>query len=202
MNKRWYISTLVTVLFMTGLCAAQASKVKIDIYEIFDPLNVLGNGSIGQVINPGTIMCPGHEPTIDATHPCPEGSNILARGTIVLMNVTSDDSRLQGTETTLINCNFHADGTGPCWGTFRKDIDEGGVWDGTWEGPRSVVSGGCVTKFGTIPCWVLKVKSIGHGTGGRVEGLEAIGTAEVYSYTLVPISQDGPGQEIIVTPAH
>ncbi len=63
----------------------------------------------------------------------PDG-NVHIREMVLLLLEDSPDARNVGVNTVVINANWHADMTGPMWGTFHFVTDEGGVWDGTWAG--------------------------------------------------------------------
>lgn len=63
----------------------------------------------------------------------PDG-NIHIRGMVQSEHSVAPDPRCVGDNTIVINANWHADGTGPMWGTFRYETTEGGIWEGTWAG--------------------------------------------------------------------
>jgi len=63
----------------------------------------------------------------------PDG-NIHVRGLVELFQETGPDPRLVGNNTVVVNANWHSDMTGPIWGTFRFETDEGGLWEGNWAG--------------------------------------------------------------------
>ena len=63
----------------------------------------------------------------------PDG-NIHLRGMVNTYREESPDLRNVGFNTVTVNANWHADWTGPMWGTFRQVTDEGGIWEGTWSG--------------------------------------------------------------------
>ena len=66
------------------------------------------------------------------------------------------------------------------WGTFRLELDAGGVWEGSFTADRS--------KVENVNAWVLRVRGVGRGTGGSVDGMQLrfteAGTAFVTSYVL------------------
>ena len=78
-------------------------------------------------------------------------SNIHIRGMVQLLNEDAPDPRVVGENTVEINANFRPDGTGPWWGTWRLETDEGGLWVGT--------AAGQVTEQGT---WY---NGVGKGIG-------------------------------------
>ncbi len=60
--------------------------------------------------------------------------NVHIRGMVLLCRETSSDPRATGKNTVVMNANWDANGFGPMWGTAHIETDEGGVWEGTWEG--------------------------------------------------------------------
>jgi len=66
----------------------------------------------------------------------PDG-NIHIRGMVLDCLENTTDSRMQGSNTVTLNANWHADGTGPMWGTWQMEN-----WAGTWEGTMMVDGGG------------------------------------------------------------
>lgn len=62
----------------------------------------------------------------------PDG-NMHIRGGILLADEWATDPRLVGDNTIVLNANLGADGTGPMWGTFRIENEDGG-WEGTFAG--------------------------------------------------------------------
>ena len=137
----------------------------------------------GPPLNPGEakFSCPGGEPTgVLFPAPCtPAGSRVHIRGLNFPYFVQTSDPRFTGYEEATTNCNFdgwvYAMGplSGQMWGTVRLEVMKqessgswtptGEVWEGTWTGTRSVTDGVAqsVSKF------------VAHGTGGRIEGLQA-----------------------------
>ncbi|HSF80557.1 MAG TPA: hypothetical protein VLA49_04965 [Anaerolineales bacterium] len=63
----------------------------------------------------------------------PDG-NVHIRGMVILAREEAPDPRDQGYNTVVVNANWGKDGSGPMWGTFRMETDEGGLWKGTWAG--------------------------------------------------------------------
>jgi hypothetical protein len=60
--------------------------------------------------------------------------NIHVRGMAVFTSNVSSDPRMTGNCVVVFNGNYDADGNGPMQGTTHFVSDEGGVWDGSWEG--------------------------------------------------------------------
>lgn len=198
MNGRLrFISLFGIVLLLAGISSAQAKKIELTAWQTWDPFNLLGQGAVGFILPGGEISCPGNVPTGLPLQPCPEGSRIQARGLKSVMMDTATDPRSVGEETVTVNLNYAADGTGPEWGTFSKKLDEGGVWEGTWEGYRSLAPAGC---SGINPCWVEHTTFVGHGTGGRIEGMTLRGTSDAFSFPLWMLVRIGVAQAVILPP--
>jgi hypothetical protein len=53
---------------------------------------------------------------------------------VELFREEAPDPRSVGDNTVVVNANWRPDWTGPIWGTFHFETDEGGVWDGNWAG--------------------------------------------------------------------
>jgi hypothetical protein len=95
--------------------------------EVFDPLNLFGNGAMGAVLDPGSVTCPGTRPTGNPMQPCPVGSRINLRGLSTKSRVVSEGPLLTGWLYSEGNGNFDANATGHVWGTFRLELDSGGT---------------------------------------------------------------------------
>jgi hypothetical protein len=64
----------------------------------------------------------------------PDG-NTHIRGGILLADEWATDPRLVGLNTIVLNANLGSDGTGPMWGTFRIENENGDDgWEGTFAG--------------------------------------------------------------------
>lgn len=78
MKVRGLVIFLFALFLVGGLAPVgqtnAADKTEFTGTETFDPYNVLGNGSVGTILDPGTVTCPGHDPTGDPAQPCPPGS--------------------------------------------------------------------------------------------------------------------------------
>lgn len=72
------------------------------------------------ILNPGTWSFPDR--------------NAHIRGMVELLRDDAPDPRAVGDNTVVVNANWRPDGTGPMWGTWRLETDEGGLWEGTWAG--------------------------------------------------------------------
>ncbi len=71
--------------------------------------------------------------TAPGTWAFPNG-NIHIRGMTLQCRDESADPRGTGNIDVVLNANWDSNMLGPMWGTFRFVTDEGGVWEGTWEG--------------------------------------------------------------------
>lgn len=60
--------------------------------------------------------------------------NVHVRGMVLLCREESSDPRGTGDNTVVLNANWDSGSLGPMWGTYHFETDEGGVWEGTWEG--------------------------------------------------------------------
>ncbi len=182
---------LFAVAATLALVSGQAAeKTMVTGTEMFDPFNLFQNGTIGQIMSPGTIDCPGNLATGDPMQPCPAGSRIQTRGLIVQDRWESSDPRATGNNTVEHNAAFDADGTGQAWGTFSLAVDTGGVWQGTWNATRSFVE----------DHWVSSLRAVGHGRGGSVEGLVLKLDAQIVTYTPMPIAYIGTFSGTILDP--
>ncbi len=159
------------------LAAAQAVEIGLTATEVFDPLNILGNGPVGAFTSPGTVACPGAQPTGDPMQPCPPGSGMQFRAVSWESRLLSSSALLTGTFRNVGNNAFDANATGHVWGTFQIELDGGGLWEGSWTADR--------TKVGDV--WVIRVCGVGRGTGGAVDGMHLRFTEVAPMPTFMPI---------------
>lgn len=194
MNLRGLV-IFILALFLVGSTAlvsrtSAADKTIVTGTETFDPFGLLGGGQIGDILSPGTVNCPGFEPTGDPLQPCPPGSRINFRDMKIRSRVESTDPRYTGWLTLTLNGNFDAASTGPVWGTSSIALDAGGTWDGTWQGMR-VQEGGL---------WITPLHFSGQGTGGVVDGMQVLGVDRVVAPTPAAILYTGSVQARILDP--
>jgi hypothetical protein len=185
---------ILFVLFFVGSTTlvsptSASNKSTVSATERFDPFGLLGP-PVGEILSPGTVRCPGHEPTGDPLQPCPPGSRTHIRGFKIISRVDSSDPRLSGNMMVEINANWDADFTGPVWGTFSLALDAGGTWDGTFAGRR--------VKEGDH--WILPLHVSGQGTGGIVDGMHLMVVDRIFIPTPVPIAYIGTIEGRIVDP--
>lgn len=157
--------------------------------ETFDPFGLFGP-PVGTIISPGTVACPGSQPTGNPMQPCPVGSRMHVRHFKVLSRVDSSDPRLSGWMTVDMNANFDEQATGPAWGTYSLAVNEGGTIDGTFEGVRSFDGSQ----------WVIPLHASGQGVGGVVDGLQLVLVDRILGYTPVPIAYFGTIEGRILDP--
>ena len=188
------IVTILIALFFVGSTAlvgrtSAADKTTFTATETFDPFGMLGP-PVGTLLSPGTVMCPGFEPTGDPLQPCPPGSRTHTRGLTIISRVEASDPRVSGNMTIEINSNLDADSTGPAWGTFSLALDAGGTWDGTYQGRR--------VKEGDH--WVVPLHVSGQGTGGAIDGMQMMCVDRIVEFTPLGIPYIGTIEGRIVDP--
>ncbi len=177
----------VIVLILAGACSLglAAEKTEATYTDLFNPLgipNPLEVPLIGQILDPGTLVCVAHTPTGDPMQPCPPGSRILMRGFRMQTRVDSESPSLAGWMTVSVGANLAPDYTGPAWGTFSIQLDAGGAMEGAWTGMRR--------KAGES-VWIAELHVIGHGAGGQVEGMQAKCVEVITELTPMPIFYKG-----------
>jgi hypothetical protein len=179
--KKLFAVFFVVILSVFTVLANTPDKIAFTGTDYFDPFNILGNGVVGALLDPGTVQCPGHKPTVDPMQPCPPGSNIHLRNTQVETLVTSSDPRFSGRMFIESNSNFAPDFTGPQWGRFRLVFNVGGEMNGTWQGVRY--------KEGNS--WIVPLHATGHITGGAFDGANVLIKERATGYTPIPVAWVG-----------
>jgi hypothetical protein len=113
--------------------------------------------------------------------------------------VLTDDPRLWGLQEVVVNGNFDGwrttdPGSGNMWGTLRFQVmngtppgwtPTGEVWEGTFTGARTITGDEVVSSF----------QDVAHGSGGKVEGLQA-----KWHVTLNPVTGAGECAGRILAP--
>jgi len=163
-RMKWILFAAAPMIMLPMLAAAQAVTTQLTATEVFDPFDVFGGGAVGAFVDPGTVMCPGTQPTGDPMQPCPSGSRIHMRGLSVTTRIVSQSPLLAGWFHSEGSADFDADASGHVWGTFRLELDSGGVWIGSWIVDR--------TKVDNENVWVGRGKFVARGTGGSVDGMQ------------------------------
>ncbi len=166
MSSRRMLALFTVALMSTGLISGQTTFTEFEGKEIL---------AIPYPVEWGSLNCPGGQPlgTWPSIPPCTPGSAVHIRGMKWLYTLETNDSRLTGDETVIVNGNWDGwtplgPGSGPMWGTLRIEVKNGGnksgeVWEGTWTGVRSVTEDGAHSS----------IEVIAHGCHGRVDGLIA-----------------------------
>ncbi len=196
MRNRSFVSVKATVLaaalafLFPALAAAQAVTIQLTATDVFDPFNVLGNGPVGAFISPGTVTCPGTQPTGNPMQPCPPDSRLNFRDVSWVSRLLSSSALLTGWFHNVGNNALDANGTGQVWGTFRIELDEGGSWEGSWTADRS--------KVGNL--WVVRSRGVGHGVGGAVDGMQLRFTEIAPMPTFIPSVWLGPMDAEVLAP--
>lgn len=113
-----------------------------------------------------------------ATIAFPDG-NVHVRGGVIQTRVTS--SLFSGNMIVTLNANWKSNFSGPIWGTFVLTLDSGGVWEGTWTGKRTQVTGG----------WSGTLGGEAFGTGPGIDGMHMKFTEAVASTTPIPFPYTG-----------
>ena len=162
---------------------ASASTMEAD--TVWDPFDVFGFGSVGEVLAAGTVRCGDGEPAGRPAAPCPRGASVSVRDFAFVLRVESADERMDGWATIHANADWDANGVGREWGTFRDDLNAGGTWEGTFEGTRAL---GEPEDCSTTRCWTERLRLECGGMTGVVLGLHASMTEHAVSYELVKIA--------------
>jgi hypothetical protein len=177
---RFIVCAAVLALSLPALAAAQAVGTQLAATEMFDPLDLFGGGPTGAIISPGTLTCPGTQPTGNPMQPCPPGSQIRVRDAAAKTRVMSESALLAGWMFLQANFDFDANESGHGWGTLRIELDAGGVWEASWTSDRS--------RVGNANVWIERIiSSFGRGIGGIVDGMHlrltetAIGSTVAYA---------------------
>ena len=92
-------------------------------------------GSAAAKASESTFTCTDevYETTDPGSWSFPDG-NIHIRGMKQTAHSVCGDPRVTGHNSITVNANWDADFTGPMWGEFAFQSEEGGAWNGTWNG--------------------------------------------------------------------
>ena len=163
--KRTILAFAFTLLalMLPAFAAAQAAIIQVTATDYFDPMNFMGGGVIGEIY-PGDLMCPGGQPTGIMWQPCSAGSRIHFRNLAWKSRLESEDPLLRGDFFSEGNFNLDADYSGRMAGSLRIELDDGGVWEGSWTGEKS--------KVENAEAWILLIRGVCRGTGGSVDGMQ------------------------------
>lgn len=97
------------------------------------------------------------------------GGNIHIRGMVQQCTELSSDPRAAGVNTVVVNANWDSEFIGPMWGTWSLASEDGGVWQGTWEGMltesashvRAVGKGQGIDSG--LLMWIDSINRVWHG---------------------------------------
>jgi hypothetical protein len=177
---------------LVGMTAAKTQTTYTDLFNPLGLPNPLDVPPIGQFLDPGKVICPGQTLTDNPMQPCPEGSRIAGRDIRALTRVDSEDPAMAGWMTVELNANLAPDYAGPVWGKLSIQLDAGGAWEGTWNGIRERVPG--------QPIWTVDLSMVLHGTGGKIDGLQATCTEMITALAPMPILYKGVGTCRVLSP--
>ena len=110
MKRQKHLILVIMALIATLLLAAGPVAAKATVTE-FE-----GTETLVDVPNPGTWTFPG--------------GNIHCRGRVSLWSDDTDDWRITGMTTVVVNANWDANGVGPIWGTYHTDVGPGPMLSG------------------------------------------------------------------------
>jgi hypothetical protein len=158
--------------------------------EVYDPFDFLGGGSVGELVSPPTVTCPGHEPTTNPLEPCPDDSRIHTRNTMWISRVDAADANMRGMMTVVSNGNLNTNFEGPAWGTFTIVLDSGGTWEGRWQGVRVAEDG----------FWTATLHVQGQGYGGAVDGKKMVAQEQLISFGELNLAYYGTIEGRIIDP--
>ncbi len=192
MRVRLVVFAAATALLLPTLAAAQVATIQLTATDVFDPYGLFSSTPVGAFLSSGTVTCPGTQATGNPMQPCPPGSRMNFRDVSWKSRVMSPSALLTGWFYSEGNNNLDADATGPVWGTFRIELDAGGVWEGGWTADRSK----------TESVWIVRARGIGRGKGGSVDGMHLQFTEVAPTPAFMPIVYLGSmDAEILVPPS-
>jgi hypothetical protein len=177
-------------LLLPALAAAQAQTIQVTATDVFNPMGLVTGIPVGTFTSPGIVTCPGTQPTGNPMQPCPAGSRMSFRDVGWESRLLSSSALLAGTFRNVGNNAFDANATGHVWGTFRIELDAGGVWEGSWTANRSQVG----------DVWVIRVRGVGRGLGGEIDGMHLRFTEVAPMPTFIPIVWFGTVDAAILAP--
>lgn len=172
------------IISISTAYAQPGKKLTMTGYEVFNPFGIPGLPipQIGVFISFGTVACPGHQPTGDPAMPCPAGSRTHLRDAIFKSRFVSTTPGISdGWFTIVANSNLDADFTGPQFGTFVLEYDQGGVMEGNWSGVRY--------KEGSV--WIAPLHATGKIKGGPFDGGNAVISDVLVQYTPIVVAYTG-----------
>ena len=109
------------------------------------------------------------------------------------VSVTYEDGRVElGTMLHYLSSAMNAEGEGPVHGSFTMTMAGGGVWEGTYQGYRSIALPPTTTPsyIPFPPFWEyefeLPLKVVAHGRGGNIDGMKLSATDVIRAYGTPP----------------
>jgi hypothetical protein len=193
MRVRPIVLASALVLLLPVFAAAQAVTAQFIATDVFDPMGFMGGDFVGEFTDFGKLSCPSGQPTGVLDQPCSPGSRIHLRGIGWKSRLESEDPLLTGNSFVEGNFNLDANAAGSMVGTFRIELDDGGVWEGSWTGDKS--------KVKNVEAWVLRIRGVGHGKGGSVDGMQLRYTEVATIYTPLGFFWIGTTEGQILIPA-
>ncbi len=124
-----------------------------------------GKEMLVELLNPGTLLCVGGQPTGRPAQCSPGTRRIFIWNWVSVQGyqdiVGTAAAMFRGRNTIVMHCNLDENYYGHCWGTFEWAAPEmGGRWEGVWSGPWDMAAN-CTSYRAT-----------GYGSGGQLEGLQ------------------------------
>lgn len=143
--SRSFQFVLLAVLSLALLAGTPASAK-----ATFTPVE--GYSYFVEQVEDGTVKCIGGQPT-GSWRPCTAGKAQIRNAVGIYYAEYTNFAQLTGPVTFFWNANFEADGKGFAWGTWRSELPDGTVVEGTftnshtrWFGPTSGRLRGRVTE--------------------------------------------------------
>jgi len=118
------------------------------------------------------------------------------------VSVTYEDGTTEpGTMLHYLSSTMNAAGEGPVHGSFTMTMASGGVWEGTYQGYRSLalpappLPPGLTLPDGFPPppayTFRLPLKVVAHGRGGNIDGMKLSATDVIRAYSTPPLAWYG-----------
>lgn len=118
------------------------------------------------------------------------------------VSVTYEDGTVEsGTMLHFLSSTMNAAGEGPVHGSFTMTMASGGVWEGTYQGYRSIalpappLPPGFILPPGFPPysayTYELPLKVVAHGKGGNVDGMKLSAIDVIRAYGTPPLAWYG-----------
>jgi hypothetical protein len=109
------------------------------------------------------------------------------------IRLTYEDGTVEiGTMLHYLSSTMNADGEGPVHGSFTMTMASGGVWEGSYQGYRSIALPPTTTPpyIPFPPFWQyefeLPLKVVAHGRGGNIDGMKLSATDVILAHGIPP----------------